>query len=157
MGISSDGQLNYGICFDEEFGFPWNINDDEDDIELWWENVLGFKHTLPSPFDENGNWKKGVEDRKAFYEWNGERDDFMKANPIPIEMHMHCSYDYPMYIMTLPKTGFYNSRGDATEIKLHELNNFHSEIAIATIKEFCKKYEIESEFKFSWWLTSLYG
>lgn len=152
MGISSDGQLNYGICFEEEFEFPWG-----EDVKEWWKKINGFKNPHPSPFDETGNWKDGKEDDAVYEVWLSFEREWENNNPIPIEMKMHCSYDYPMYIMICPETGYYNSRGFPTEIPLHELNNFHTEKAQAIIKEFCKKYEIETDFKFGWWLTSLYG
>jgi len=135
MGISSDGQLTYGIYFEDDFEFPW---DDYDSIEEWW-------------CDENGLSEKSYKEREAF----------LDKNLPPIEMSMHCAYEYPMYIMTTPFVEEYgNSRGDATEINAKDMldvEGIKGEKARNTIRDFCKKYKIENDFYFSWWLTSLYG
>jgi len=48
MGISTNGQLHFGIKFEDGFEFPWDFDDEmksswrSDDIEHWWREVNGF-------------------------------------------------------------------------------------------------------------------
>jgi len=54
MGVSTDGQICYGICVDE-IELPWDESYDGD-IESWWTfEVLGFKHSFEL-FTEEGDW-----------------------------------------------------------------------------------------------------
>lgn len=36
MGMSTDGQLCFGICFEDGFEFPWDNEEFDNSIERWW-------------------------------------------------------------------------------------------------------------------------
>ena len=54
MGTSTDGRINYGILFEEDFQFPWDEDEKYDgDIEQWWMyKVHGYKNPIEL-FDES--------------------------------------------------------------------------------------------------------
>ena len=54
MGMSTDGEIHYGIKFDEDFVFPWNTDEFEYDIEEWWQEVGGFQ-PLFQLYDADGD------------------------------------------------------------------------------------------------------
>ena len=64
MGVSTDGQICFGIMFDEGFEFPWNGGEDDQDLESWWmEEVCGYKPPFEL-FTEEGQWIEGMEENK---------------------------------------------------------------------------------------------
>jgi hypothetical protein len=155
MGTSTDGQLCFGISFEEDFEFPWKTEEDNNDIDAWWLIVSGFKASF-SPYDSSGNYKDSIivgDPRINAYhtevrEWNEE-------NPLPVELVYHCSYDYPMFILAVKGTMTSASRGYPCEINPDELKV--SDEKIAELKGFCEKYNIETDDEPKWWLSSLWG
>ena len=59
MVQSTDGQLSYGVVFDEDFEFPWDAEKWEGDIEEWWRDVKGFSNPMYYPFDQEGDYEPG--------------------------------------------------------------------------------------------------
>jgi hypothetical protein len=60
MGVSTDGQIGYGVVFEEGYKFPWDKYP-SGDIEDWWtEEVLGFKHSFEI-YDIDGGYIGGQE------------------------------------------------------------------------------------------------
>lgn len=151
MGISSDGQISYGIAFEEETEFPWG----EHEIEEWWRELKGYKPSVQL-YDSEGQYLNGKqpsnEEIKAYY---NEQRAWEAANPLPVQLVLHCSYDYAMHILAVPGTFKSASRGHPEEL----------DPAMFTVSQeqrdglmaFCREHGIESPGEPRWWLSSLYG
>ena len=141
MSTSTNGQICYGIAFEQDAEFPW---DERGDIEDWWVyDVLGFKHSFEL-FDDNGNYINGVkpsEERPG--EYFDERQEFWKNKPLPVEIVNYCSCDRPVYILAVPGTMFNNYRGDAVQFepKLLRVDTEKKEAFL----DFCRKHGIETD------------
>ena len=151
MGISSDGQLCFGIDFGEEYEFPWIDEDGESDIDDWWREVNGYKPLYTDLWDENGNYGEGYTEEKWQEEYNRKRE-WDKQNPLPVEFCYYCSYDYPMHILSIPSTRIHCCRGEAVEVTNLKIDDSWRGI----LKDFCDTYNIKFEEP-KWWLTSMYG
>lgn len=153
MGVSTDGQLNYGIVFDEGFEFPWS---ERDDVEDWWREVNGYENPNFDPYDGKGGYKPGVtRDDPRVTAYHLHRREWMAAHPIPIELVNYCSGDYPCWMLALPELKWCASRGcperidPAALVVTDEQRN--------SLIEFCKKYGIEHDAPPAWYLTSYWG
>ena len=156
MGVSTDGQLHFGIVFEEGAEFPWDGDAFEGDIEEWWLVARGFD--VPNPYDN-----------EEIYALHGDRDwdvkyatpyfdaqrKFLAVNPLPVEVVNYCSAEYPMYMLAVK--GWTNSRGYSTEIAPSDL--FVSDAQINALTNFCRDYgiTIEDGNYPRWWLTSYWG
>ena len=155
MGISSDGQICYGISFDEDYEFPWNgeWDGEADDIDSWWLfEVCKYKNPFEL-FDDDGEWIGGIEatkeQRDAYF---APRRAFKKAHPLPVELVWHCSYEYPMYILATPGSVLTASRGYPKAIESLEARPSE----VAALMAFCKEYNLEGDGP-KWWLSSMCG
>ena len=123
MGVSTDGQICFGILFDEGFEFPWDSNEFEGDIEGWWTfDVLEFRHSFEifTPEGEYLGGERPPEERIT--EYFRERREFTERNPeLPVELVNCCSGDCPMYILAIPKTCYSASRGYPEELDPQKL------------------------------------
>ena len=59
MGVNTDGQICFGIKFEEGDEFPWEDVDGDYDLEEWWRRVNGYTNPHESPWDEKGGYKEG--------------------------------------------------------------------------------------------------
>jgi hypothetical protein len=95
MGVLIDGQLSYGIAFDEGFEFPWS---EFENIAEWWKLVRGL--SIESIYDDQGDFKPGLsfgsDEVARYYQ---ELRAWEEANPLPVEVVTHFSRDYPMHIL----------------------------------------------------------
>ena len=158
MGVSTDGQICYGIAFDEETEFPWG----EDEIEDWWiEKVHGFKPSRQL-YDDEGQYIGGVRPPDDVMDAHfAELRAFREAHPLPVKLVNHCSYDYPMYILAVPGTHKMARRGfpeaidpaslSVTQEQREALLAFCREHGIGTLNGI----EVLDEPK--WWLSSMWG
>jgi hypothetical protein len=153
MGVSTDGQICYGIAFEGDFEFPWN---DYDDIDEWW--ICGVHKFKPSfeIYDENGGYINGKCPADAdISKYYGEKHDFAQNHPMPVELVMHCSYDYPMYILAVQGSRLRNSRG--YPVGFSPDNLVVSDESKAALLKFCADFGIECEGEPKWLLTSMWG
>ena len=84
-------------------------------------------------------------------EYFAAQREFQKANPLPIEEIMHCSGDYPMYILATvssPKTA---RRGYPETIDNLDVVEAEKDVLL----RFCEQWELEGEGP-AWWLSSLW-
>jgi len=132
MGVSTDGIIVYGIQF-EDGELPWSGNDD---IEEWWNEETGFKGSV--------NSDSYYDDIRAH----------QQKNPMPVEVVWHCSYDYPMFILSLPGKSISASRGYPTEFNPAELTVTEAEHKV--LKDFCEKYDIKYTVP-KWVVCSMWG
>ena len=151
MGISSDGQISYGLSFEEETEFPWG----EQEIDEWWRELKGYKPSTQL-YNSEGQYINGErpsnEALKAYYE---EQRAWDAANPLPVELVLHCSYDYAMHILAVRGTFKSASRGHPQELDptLFTILPEQREGLLA----FCREHGIEIPGEPKWWLSSLYG
>src|ERR1035437_7360790 len=122
MGVSNDAQLVFGFSFEEEDAKPEFLGefDDLDD------------YLVDKVFPGRG----GDSDDRVSYE---TRIPIIEACPAEIEKH--CSYDYPMYILTVRGTKISPSRGD-TEVIMPE-NLVVAPEKIAAFKAWCEENDIK--------------
>ncbi len=154
MGVSTDGQICYGICFEEDTVFPWDAEEFDGDIEDWWvDGANGYKPPF-EVYDEKGNYLNGVkpseETLSAYY---APRWKFKKEHPLPIEMVNGCSRDYPVWILAAKGLTLSANRGYP--------KSFEPSALVATGKqtvdliEFCKIHDIDTNgAEPKWWLSS---
>ena len=137
MSISSDGQICFGIAFEEGFEFPWDDTED-----------YGDKKEFEEWYAEQHGWDKS----KHQYAWQWEKD-----NPIPFELVWHCGYDYPMFILAIKGTYIRASRGYIEELDLLELVSVVTDEKVSQLKQFCEKHGIKISREPKWYLSSMYG
>lgn len=157
MGVSTDGQICYGILIDEEEGLPWENEEFDWTIENWWRKLQGFQSSAPI-LDDEGNYLNGVEpteEQEAFY--FKERKAFDQAHPLPLafESVNVCSGNNPEYILAIPDTCLTANRGYPKSFAPGQL--VVSEESRAALVKFCQDYEIATDGEPKWWLSSYYG
>jgi hypothetical protein len=154
MGVSTDGQICFGIPFDDGYSFPWDNGDFSGDIEDWWRIINGYK----SPFelyDEDGEYIDGVEPtRKQTNEYYDAQNKWDREHPMPVSLVNYCSGDCPMWMLAVPESFKNNSRGCPEKFDPKDLTV--SQEAIDKLLKFCKDYDIEYEGEPAWYLTSLW-
>ena len=156
MSISSDGIITYGINFDpdeDEVVFPWG----DDDIDDWWIDVVhGYKPPFEL-FDKDGDYIGGVKPpQERISEYFAHRRTFKDSLPeLPVEMVIHCDYNYSMWIIAIPGTNISASRGYPQKIPDGFIH--HDPEWDSILIGFCEKHGIDMPDKPAWWLTSLYG
>lgn len=155
MGTSTDGQINYGILFEEYFQFPWDEEYDGNIEEWWMYKVHGYKNPFEL-FDEDGNYLNGVkstpEQDEIYY---GARRKFREDHPVPIELINVCSGDCPIYLLAVPSCSLSNSRGCPVEFKPDILKVSQEEHD--KLIQFCKDHDIEFLGGPKWYLSSYWG
>lgn len=156
MGVSTNGQLCYGIKFEEDFEFPWGAEEFDGDITEWWRSVNGYVNPNFNPYTEAGEYKPGVtrEDPRVDEYFKHSRD-WDAAHPVPVGLVNYCSGDYAMYILAVPGVGLSNRRGYPEEFDPSALKV--SDEQRAALLEFCKTHKIEHDEEPKWWLSSYWG
>lgn len=155
MGVSTDGQLCWGILFGEEVEFPWDAEKWEGDIEDWWlYEVCKYKNPFEL-FDAKGNWIDGKEpEGEKVDKYYKSRFAFRDAHPCPVELVNYCSCDYPMYILAVADQVKIANRGYAREVTQKDLADLACNLDILT--QFCREHGIETEEEPKLWLSSLW-
>lgn len=153
MGVSTDGQICYGVLFDEDYEFPW-IVDGDNDVDTWWRNKHGFTHSFEL-YDSEGNYLNGVNPSKeqisAYY---AEERSFDAANPLPVEVVNYCSCDFPMYILAVPSSTKSARRGYPEEFDPAKLTVTEQEKA--DLLKFCEENGLAFVKGPAWFLSSLW-
>lgn len=156
MGTSTNGQINYGILFEEDFKFPWDEEHDGD-IEKWWiYKVHGYKNPIEL-YDKDGNYINGIkstpEQEKIYYDALGK---FIESHPVPIDTINVCSGDYPIYILISKSSiSLSASRGCPMGFKPENLKT--SQEDSDKLIQFCKDHDIEFTGELKWYLSSYWG
>ena len=153
MTTSTNGQLSFGILFEEGFEFPWDSEKYSSDIEDWWMDIRGFVNPLPNPFDEDGNYKPGFSDEDGA-QYFLEIRKWCRDNPaVPVELVNYCSGDYPMFILAAKTKTV--SRGYPEEISPEFFAD--TEEAYQTLMAFVEEFGIAYEGEPKWYLSSYWG
>lgn len=156
MGTSTDGQICFGVMFEEDYEFPWNAEQYDDDIEAWWRDVHGYKNPAPNPFTEEGEYNDGFSSGDPrVSEYFDRQRDWMKKNPVPVTEVNYCSGDCPMIIIAVPSTVKTNNRGYPLEFSPSLLTVRVKEVKM--LRDFCTKYGLAEDCTPKWWLSSYWG
>lgn len=152
MGVSTDGQICYGVLFEEGTEFPWNESDMS--LEDWWRDQNDWAPSKPV-YDEQGNRLPGITeaDVRAYYQEQREWDE---AHPCPVEEVNVCSGDYPIYILAVPSTVKRASRG-TPEVIDKDTDFALSPADDLKLTEFLETHEIEHDGPAQWYLSSLWS
>jgi len=139
MGVSTAGQINFGIPFEEGYEFPWDCEEHDGDIDDWWlYKICGYKNPIEL-YNEKGEYFNGQkptkEESDLYYDTKRE---FLKNHPLPVELVNYCSDKCPMYMIAIPKIGMNSSRGYPEEIDLQKLTVTKEDKS--KLIEFCEKY-----------------
>jgi hypothetical protein len=155
MSVSTNGQLSFGIAFEEGFEFPWDDERFDGEIDKWWRCVRGFTHTTEYPFNEFGDYKPGINSKSPIVDaYYREVHDWEKANPIPIEVVNYCSDSCPMYILASEHS--FCRRGYTANIDLTLLMQDEEE-ARQRLLSFLEEFGIETDQEPAWLLTGFWG
>lgn len=169
MGVSTDGQICFGIKFEEGHEFPWDGEQWGGDIEDWWtRGVCGYKNPFEI-FDASGNYLPHIELIKGKYQFDHPKPReevtnayydplfaFQKSHPVPVKIVNYCSSDYPMYMLAVPETCKENSRGFPEEFDPAALTVTDEQRQ--ALLDFCKTHGIDiGEETPKWWLSSYWG
>jgi len=151
MSISSDGQICFGIALDESEEYPW-----DDDFERWWfDEVCGYVEPFPL-FTEDGGYINPEDqgDQAKTGRYFAHQRTFAEQHPCPVRLDMHCSYEYPMWILAVgPKLRAW--RGTPVSF---EKGDLHVSMAdYDALLAFCETHGVQYEGEPTWWLSSLYG
>lgn len=151
MSQSTNGQIAFGIVYDEGTEFPWSERDDFDD---WWLNdICNFKPSREI-WDEAGNFINGVRpEQSVINAYFNEKDEFLENHVCLIEPLNVCSYEYPIYALIISSTKITASGGNPTVFEPDTLVVTDEEIQ--ALKDFCETFNIPYSEP-SWFLSSLW-
>ena len=152
MITSTDGQICYGVAFEEGFEFPWG----DGEIEDWWSyTVHGFNPSFEL-FDADGNYLNGREPSKdEIRRYFEERQVFDAAHSLPVSLVNYCSGDYPMYALAVPSTVLTATRGSPTMVYPESIMVADDERA--ELLKFFADHGIDAPTEPAWLLTSYWG
>jgi hypothetical protein len=147
---SATANLSYGFVFEEGFRFPWT-DDEDNDIEEWWINN-GFDNPIEYPYDEDYNLKKGITTEDVEL-WYINRRDWLKDNPLPVELIAFGSGWESLYILTVKNA---SSSSDCDPIKLEpEFMSYEKVWALRQrLLDFVATYGIKTTGEPKWWLSA---
>lgn len=152
MGQSTNGQICYGVKFEEDTELPWG----ELDWEEWWRSVRGYKRPFQL-YDDNGEYIDGKRPpENKISEYFHHQRDWDAANPMPVTMVNYCSGECPMYILAVPSSVKVARRGYPEEIDPLDLAVAHEEVEplLAFIREYMPAAENPEP---KWYLSSYWG
>lgn len=156
MGQSTNGQICFGVLFEEETSMPWDGGDFDGDWEKWQAEVRGFRHKLEDPYDEHGEYKPGFDhDDPRVDAWMKEESDWKNENPAPFEVVNVCSGEHPIYVIAVPSTCQTASRGTPVEIFPDKLK--FSEIELVNFRAFVGDFFPHANPEAKWYLSSYWG
>lgn len=157
MSTSTDGQICYGIYFEEGFEFPWSEDTEwEGDIDEWWLVESGWTWDEQNPFDKNGNYSSGIHtDHPLVNEYFYSRFKWKESHPCPVAEVNYQSIEVPAYILAIPESIITANRGYPQVLDPSQLVT--TEKMRNTLIEFCQKYKIEMSTGPQWYLSSYWG
>lgn len=132
MGTSTNAILVYGFEVGDEDETPEFLEEFEGDFDEFLNDLSG----LPK-YGEKGH---------SFSDQSAYRDK------CPADLTIHCSYDYPMYILAVRGTEIIARRGYSKTIPNLDV----SETDIAAFKAWCEVNNIEYQEP-RWLLVSMWG
>ncbi len=152
MGVSTNGQICFGLLYEEGFEFPWN--EDGQELEDWWRDVCEYKPSK-EVYDSKGDHLPGIgkADIDAYY---AERRAWDEAHPCPVAEVNVCSGDCPIYILAIPSTVKTARRG-YPEVLAPDLDFQFKPGAREAFLSFIQAYELQTDAVPAWYLSSLWN
>lgn len=156
MGTSTNGEISFGIKFEEDFEFPWDSPAWSGEIEEWWRDVNGFS-VEDSPFNSEGNYKPGFSEGDprigAYFD---RQSDWDESHPLPVQLVNYQHIDCADYILAVPQSVITAYRGSPVELNIIELKT--NEAAKNVLIKFCERFGIDcGDETPKWWLSSYWG
>lgn len=130
MGVSNNAKLYFGFPIGEEDEKPEFMGEYED-------------------FEEFIEARAGLD-----YSADGYEKCMAAREACPVELFMHCSYDFSMYVLGIRGAEYNAYRGELTEITPEMLAVAPEKIA--AFKTWCEEIGIAWQEP-KWWLCSLNG
>jgi hypothetical protein len=159
MGISTDGQLCFGVLFEDGYTFPWDEEPWNGDSDKWWlKGVHEFKPSFEI-YDGEGGYLNGERPSQELIDkyYKEEKDFLEKVGEFPVKMENYCSGEYPMYIITLDSKSYTNNRGTPKEIN-PETDFVVTDEEKKIIRDFVDTYiKPEEPMEAKWYLSSYWG
>lgn len=147
MGCNLNGQIHFGVAFEEYFEFPWGY-----DIDEWWAKIHNYV-PLHQPYTPQGGYAEGwSRDDPRIKEYYQHQRDWFKANPLPVVLEYCGTGDCSSTIIALPNKGL-SVDWEATSFDPASLVVTDEEIQ--SIKGFLAKYEIDHDEDPAWLLLAL--
>lgn len=164
MAVSTNGQICYGVLFEEDYEFPWDAEEWDDDIESWWLfKVCGYANPFEL-YDKFGKYVGGKEPhQRRIDRYYSTRQTFEKEHPLPVSLVNYCSGEYPAYILAVPESYIVARRGYPEVLPGPEgysdcLAKLEVEIEKSkALLDFCAKYRLIFESGPAWWLSGYWG
>ena len=144
MSTSTDAILCYGVEFEEGYEFPWDDAEGEfEGFEEWWTLQCGVSAPkVPYSPESKEEYNKY---------WDIKRE---KMEECPVELVLHCSGEYPMYIIAAKgsvTTAYRGTPVTVSPLGFDKTSEYHTAVA-----EFVDKYEIFGP-RPDWLLCSYWG
>lgn len=147
--MNTDGQICYGILFEEGYEFPWDI-EPWDGAEAWWRDVNGYE-SLEYPWAANGAYKPGYSaDDPRVREYFIHRRTWDEVNPFPITL-VDCGY-CDLWILAV--TSSFISCDSPEAFNPADLIVHVDETMV--LLDFCRRWDIELHDP-KWWLNTYQG
>lgn len=156
MSTSTDGQICYGVVFEEDYEFPWDDEVYNGDFDEWWLVESGWRWNKENPYTPDGEYASGFsKDDPRIDEYYDSRNAWKDAHPAPVELVNYQSGECPAYILAIPSSVLIAHRGYAEVFRPSELVAKDDEAE--KLMEFCSKYGLEFEEGPCWLLSSYWG
>lgn len=146
MGVSTDGQLSFGVDFGEEYPERLRVPalaDGDDEFE-----DLVYRDAGVPMIPED--YKSETEDAREL-RWRLQNE---ARAACPVKHVIHCSYDYGMHILAVRGFHYRASRGDAMDLTAEQLSVPAERIE--AFKKWLADHGVEAEEP-RWILSSLWG
>lgn len=156
MGVSTDGQICYGILLEEDQELPWDSGQWDGNIEEWWLYAIqGYKNPFEL-YTAKGNYIGLKPSEEKINQYYAAQREFKKQCPaLPVEPINCCSCDFPIYILAIPSSCRSASRGYPEAFKPRDLDVSDDEDEIHALLAFCEEHGIDGDGP-RWWLSSFW-
>lgn len=157
MGQSTNGQLAWGVVFDEGIEFPWDSEEFDGDAEDWWATETGWVSPVGAPYaDTPSGYAPGFSrDDPRIDEYYDSKRSWLKDHPLPFKEVNYCSGDYPMYMLVVPGSLVVAYRGEPEAVDVTALQVSADEQQ--ALLSFCDKYDLVFSGEPGWYLSSYWG
>lgn len=156
MGVSTNGQICFGLYFDQDTEFPWDSEEFDGDFNDWWWIQSGWMWYGEQPFTTDGDYALGFSSGdpriSAYYD---SRREWLLSHPSPAAKINYQSGECPAYILAVPSSILIARRGYPKEFNPTSLRV--SESDVERLVQFCEKYGLEFLEQPKWYLSSYWG
>lgn len=163
MGTSTNGQICFGIPFEEDYEYPWDDEKYDGGFDDWWiYEICNYKNPFEL-YNEEGyvGGKRPPEEKIS--EYFDTKNKFANKHPSPVGLVNYCSSDCDMYIVAIPKTCISNSRGypEIFEPEKMVVSDKDRNELIIFCEKYCRPKDDESwefpKMEPKWYLSSYWG